>query len=98
MILVQKPYMERRTLATFLKQWPGDKTEVFVTSPRISFEAYPTKEIPVERVIGIMVGDLYRIKDYPAKGFQVPQEIPAEVMTAAEELVRRGYTGHMPEK
>ncbi len=24
-ILVQKPYMERRTLATFEKQWPGKK-------------------------------------------------------------------------
>ncbi len=97
MILVQKPYMERRTLATFLKQWPGKKTEVTVTSPTVSFEAYPTGEIPVERVIEIMVGDLYRIKDYPAKGFQVPQEIPPEVMAAAEELVRRGYTGHIPE-
>jgi uncharacterized SAM-binding protein YcdF (DUF218 family) len=96
MILVQKPYMERRTLATFLKQWPGEKTEVFVTSPRIPFESYPTKEIPVEQVIGIMVGDLYRIKEYPAKGFQVPQEIPPPVMAAAEELVRRGYTRHMP--
>jgi uncharacterized SAM-binding protein YcdF (DUF218 family) len=96
MILVQKPYMERRTLATFLKQWPGEKTEVFVTSPRIPFEDYPTEEIPVEQVIAIMVGDLYRIKEYPAKGFQVPQEIPQEVMAAAEALVRRGYTGHMP--
>jgi len=96
MILVQKPYMERRTLATFLKQWPGKNTEVTVTSPVIPFETYPTEEIPVERVIEIMVGDLYRIKEYPAKGFQVPQEIPPEVMAAAEELVRRGYTGHLP--
>jgi len=97
MILVQKPYMERRTWATFMRQWPGEEVEVRVTSPQIPFEEYPTPEIPMEQVIHIMVGDLYRIRDYPAKGFQVPQEIPPVVMAAAEELVRRGYTGHLPQ-
>ncbi len=96
MILVQKPYMERRTWATFMKQWPGEAVEIAVTSPQIPFEKYANEEIPVEQVISIMVGDLYRIRDYPARGFQIPQEIPPEVMAAAEELVRRGYTGHLP--
>ena len=40
-ILVQKPYMERRTYATFMKQWPG--MECLVTSPPISFEDYPNE-------------------------------------------------------
>ena len=31
LILVQKPYMERRTYATFIKQWPGDKANFSVT-------------------------------------------------------------------
>src|SRR5687768_13648457 len=31
-ILVQKPYMERRTYATFQKRWPGKK--IMVTSPQ----------------------------------------------------------------
>ncbi len=97
LILVQKPYMERRTRATFLQQWPGAAVEITVTSPQIPFEDYPNDEIPMAQVIDIMVGDLYRIRDYPARGFQVPEEIPPEVMAAAEELVRRGYTGHMPE-
>ena len=42
-ILVQKPFMERRTLATFLKQWPEiDKTfdRIAVTSPQIYFMDY----------------------------------------------------------
>src|SRR5215467_7635009 len=76
-IVVQKPYMERRSYATFKQHWP-DKNLV-VTSPQISFEDYPTEEIPLERVINIMVGDLQRIKFYPAKGFQVYQEIPDDV-------------------
>ena len=68
-IVVQKPYMERRSYATFKKHWPDKK--LIVTSPQISFEDYPTEEIPLERVINIMVGDLQRIKYYPEKGFQI---------------------------
>ena len=37
-ILVQKPYMERRTFATFSKVWPGKS--VRVTSPQLSMEDY----------------------------------------------------------
>ena len=92
-ILVQKPYMERRTLATFQKQWPGKK--MLVTSPQISFEDYPTKEISMERVINIMVGDLQRIRYYPEKGFQIYQEIPDAVWNAFEELVEAGYDKHL---
>lgn len=89
-IVVQKPYMERRSLATFEKAWPGKN--FVVTSPQIAFEAYPTSDISVEQVINIMVGDLQRIKLYPAKGFQTYQEIPADVWQAYEELVAMGFT------
>ena len=37
-ILVQKPYMEKRTYATFVKQWPEQNVKISVTSPQISFE------------------------------------------------------------
>jgi len=92
-IVVQKPYMERRSYATFKRYWPGKK--LIVTSPQISFEAYPTKEIPVEKVINIMVGDLQRIKLYPQKGYQVFQEIPADVWQAYEQLIASGFDGHL---
>ena len=88
-ILVQKPYMERRTFATFAKNWPGK--HFVVTSPQLSFEEYPTNDIPLENVIQIMVGDLQRIKLYPEKGFQVYQEIPADVWQAYERLVALGF-------
>ena len=92
-IVVQKPYMERRSYATFKKHWP-DK-QVVVTSPLISFEDYPNEEIPLERVINIMVGDLERIKFYPAKGFQIHQDIPDKVWQALERLVEKGYNQHL---
>jgi uncharacterized SAM-binding protein YcdF (DUF218 family) len=92
-IVVQKPYMERRSYATFKKHWPDKK--LMVTSPQISFETYPTAEIPLERVIHIMVGDLQRIKYYPEKGFQIYQEIPGEIWNAYERLIALGFDKHL---
>lgn len=92
-IVVQKPYMERRSFATFKKHWPDKK--LIVTSPQISFEDYPTDEIPPELVINIMAGDLQRIKVYAEKGFQIYQEIPSEVWHAYEQLVKSGYDEHL---
>jgi uncharacterized SAM-binding protein YcdF (DUF218 family) len=92
-ILVQKPYMERRSFATFRKMWP--EKEVLVTSPQVSFDeyvgGYTNEMLSKDDVISIMVGDLQRIKLYPEKGFQIPQEVPHEVWSAYEELVKAGY-------
>jgi len=92
-IVVQKPYMERRSFATFKKHWPDKK--LMVTSPQISFDDYPNEEIPLDRVISIMAGDLQRIKEYPARGFQVYQQIPADVWDAYEQLVAAGFDKHL---
>jgi uncharacterized SAM-binding protein YcdF (DUF218 family) len=92
-IVVQKPYMERRSYATFKKHWPDKK--LLVTSPQISFEDYPIAETPLEKVISIMVGDLQRIKIYPSKGFQIPQHIPDDVWEAYEQLVALGFNRHL---
>ncbi|KAK3390070.1 DUF218 domain-containing protein [Podospora didyma] len=95
-VLVQKPYMERRTYATFVKQWPDENTKFCVTSPELAWSEYPDADSPRDLVINIMVGDLVRIRDYPARGFQIAQEIPAEVWAAAERLMAAGYTAHLP--
>lgn len=96
-ILVQKPYMERRAFATVLKLWP--EKEWIVTSPQVSFGEYvahyTNQALSVTDVVGIMVGDLQRIKIYPARGYQIAQEIPDEVWTAFEELVRAGYDKYL---
>jgi uncharacterized SAM-binding protein YcdF (DUF218 family) len=96
-ILVQKPYMERRTYATFKKVWPGKP--ILVTSPRMSLEQYLARytdeSLSADDAIGIMVGDLQRIREYPARGFQIPQQIPDEVWEAYLELVRAGYDKYL---
>jgi uncharacterized SAM-binding protein YcdF (DUF218 family) len=92
-ILVQKPYMERRAWATFKRRW--SEPELQVTSPPIPYDEYPTPQIPRDLVIDILVGDVQRMRVYAERGFQVPQPIPDEVWTAWKELVARGYTGHL---
>jgi len=92
-IVIQKPYMLRRTYATFRKQWPGQ--DFVITSPQIGYEKYSNETISKDLLINIMVGDTQRIKVYPEKGFQIPQEIPEEVWLAFEELVGRGFTKHL---
>jgi len=92
-ILVQKPYMERRAYATFKKLWA--EKDIIITSPQISFENYSNEQLSDDLIINIMVGDLQRIKLYPEKGFQIPQEIPPDVWEAYEKLVAAGYTKHL---
>ncbi|KLU85087.1 hypothetical protein MAPG_04119 [Magnaporthiopsis poae ATCC 64411] len=106
-VLVQKPYMERRTYATFCKQWlptasasesneQQQQPEFTVTSPQMSFGEYPDADNPRDLVINIMVGDLVRIRTYPALGFQIPQDIPADVWEAGQRLIAAGFDGHLP--
>ena len=92
-IVVQKPYMERRAWATFKRRWP--EPDLQVTSPPIPYDEYPTPEIPKDLVINIMVGDVQRMRVYADRGFQVPQPMPDPVWSAWRELVARGYTSHL---
>ena len=96
-IVVQKPYMERRSYATFRKVWP--EKDVLVTSPKVSLDEYLGKysneALSTDDVISIMVGDLQRIKLYPAKGFQIHQDIPDDVWQAYDELVEMGYDSRL---
>jgi len=96
-LVVQKPYMERRSYATFRKVWP--EKELLVTSPQVSMDdylnGYSHDTLSADDVISIMVGDLQRIRVYPAKGFQIHQDIPDDVWDAYEELVKAGYDRHL---
>ncbi|EHS7464809.1 YdcF family protein [Vibrio cholerae] len=86
-LLVQKPYMERRAYATFMQQWPESVESVQVTSPAGSFFDYLTSELTSDFVLNAMLGDFERIRDYPALGFQITQPIPEPVMQAYQALL-----------
>jgi len=96
-IVVQKPYMERRSFATFRKLWPEKR--LVVTSPRVTLDEYldrySNEALSTADVVSIMVGDLHRVKLYGENGFQIPQEIPADVWEAFEALVAAGYDSRL---
>lgn len=93
LILVHKPYMERRTYATFKQQWPDPNCDVVVTSPEVPFDEYcaPNQELRIHNLVGAM----QRLLEYPKLGFQIEQAVPDNVREAYEELVGLGYNDRL---
>lgn len=87
-IVVTKPYTLRRALATFENFWPGKK--LILSAIDVTFDDY-YKSLG-DPFVNTLVADTQRILVYPEKGFQIPQEMPDEVLQAYEELIKRGYT------
>ena len=87
LIIVQKPFMERRTYATFKHRWPGPEIKLHSSSSTL-LEYPKISNISLEEVIGIMLGDLQRIKLYapPYGHFQIAQDIPDDVWNAYKHL------------
>lgn len=92
-IVVQKPYMERRTIAALEVQWP--EVRFRASSPALGFEEYCAGALTPELVTSAMAGDFQRILDYPALGFASVQETPQEVMDAFRVLVEGGFTAQL---
>ncbi|WP_067486334.1 YdcF family protein [Actinomadura hibisca] len=93
LILISKPYMERRTFATARKLWP--EAEVICTSEPLSLTDYLTSIGDEKLVIDMLVGDLQRVIEYPALGFAVVQDVPEDVEAAYHRLVAAGFTGRL---
>ncbi|GAA5118726.1 YdcF family protein [Pseudonocardia adelaidensis] len=88
-LLISKPYAERRSHATATRLWP--EVEVLCSSTPLDYGPY-VRSIGDERlVIGMMVGELQRIIEYPARGFTLPQDVPAEVAAAGDRLRSAGF-------
>lgn len=92
-IFVTKPQTQRRCQATVSKQWPGVKA--MITAPLIQYRDQPTRDHDKRALICEMVGDLERLKTYPAHGFQSEVEIPESVLRAFRFLKSAGYKDHL---
>jgi uncharacterized SAM-binding protein YcdF (DUF218 family) len=88
-----KPFMQRRTMATFAVRWP--EVPASISSWRSTFDDYCTPELPPEKITNIMMGDLQRIWIYARKGWSAPQILPVEVREAYEGLRAMGFTKHL---
>ncbi|GAA1103114.1 YdcF family protein [Nocardiopsis metallicus] len=94
-MLVCKPYMERRAHATARVLWP--EADTVCASARIGFDDYLVTVGDDRLVMDTMVGDLQRVMEYPARGFAAPQEVPDHVREAYTLLVAAGFDGHLIE-
>jgi len=90
LLVLQKPYMERRTLAAITQYWPEMKATI--SSPPIPFESYPFPGFSIEDLVHVIVGDFQRVDVYAARGWQTPQPIPVNVWNAYHALVEAGFT------
>lgn len=93
-LIITKPYMERRALATFEMQWPEKSVRMQAGSVGGLINDYCNETQNFEMVVNIMVGDLQRIMEYPKRGLLTTQQIPADVVDAYRLLVAAGYTEH----
>ncbi len=90
LLLATKPFMQRRVWATMAVEWPG--VPATVASQRMTMDEYFTEDLPPEKVIPIMLGDLQRVWIYGQRGWQAAQVVPPEVMEAYRELKALGFT------
>lgn len=89
-ILIHKPYMSLRFLATAQAQWPNPQPRFYTTCQTISFEEY-CKVNDLHDTAWKMLGDLKRMDSYAASGFQTLQDIPQSARDASDKIVKNGF-------
>ncbi|MEU5087521.1 YdcF family protein [Streptomyces sp. NPDC021356] len=92
-LLVSKPYMERRSFATARELWPD--VEFLCASERLELDDYLKSIGDDQLVLDMLVGDLQRVIEYPKLGFAVEQQVPKDVHAAYETLIRDGFTSRL---
>ncbi|MGV9752674.1 YdcF family protein [Nocardia farcinica] len=92
-MLISRPYQQRRSYAICRKRWP--EVEVLCSSLPLPLDDYIRSIGDVDRVINMLVGDTQRIWVYPEKGWAIEQEIPDNVRQAYKRLVEAGYTSRL---
>jgi uncharacterized SAM-binding protein YcdF (DUF218 family) len=89
-ILVHKPYMARRFLATAEAQWPAPQPEFIIRHQTMSLTEYTLKHNYGD-VLRKTLGDFSRMAKYAKKGYQAHHDIPAEVQEAYQIMLDRNH-------
>ncbi|KPI00258.1 protein of unknown function DUF218 [Actinobacteria bacterium OV450] len=92
-LLVSKPYEERRAYATARKLWPA--VEFVSASTPMTLQAYADFIGDARLVLDMLVGALQRLLIYPAQGFMVSLSVPDAVTAAYERLCAQGFTSRL---
>jgi uncharacterized SAM-binding protein YcdF (DUF218 family) len=89
-ILITRPYQQRRAYATAAHHWPG--IEILTSAQPLALDDYVTAIGDPDRVVHMLVGDTQRTWVYADQGHAIPQQVPAHVRDAYDRLVAAGYT------
>lgn len=92
-LLVSRPYQQRRAYTTAKKLWPD--IEVICASRPLPLNDYIASIGDTTRVIHMLVGDTQRVIEYPKRGYAIPQHVPPEVEAAFHRLVAAGFTSRL---
>ncbi|MEU3417849.1 YdcF family protein [Streptomyces murinus] len=92
-LLISKPYEERRAYATARKLWPA--VEIISASSPMTLEQYVDSIGDARLVIDMLVGALQRLLIYPTQGFMISQSVPDDVLRAYNRLCREGFTSRL---
>lgn len=92
-IFVTKPNSILRVALTVPVQWP--EVTAWVDSPPFTFPEEVSNIIGVFGVIHEMVGDVDRVLQYPARGFQRPHAVPETILESWKALIVEGFSRHL---
>lgn len=92
-LLVSKPYEERRAYATARKLWP--EVEWVSASTSMTLTAYADSIGDARLVLDMLAGAQQRLMIYPQQGFMIEQRIPDDVAAAYERLRDAGFTSRL---
>lgn len=92
-LLISKPYEERRAYATARKLWP--EVEIVSASTPMTLAAYVDSIQDARLVIDMLVGALQRLLIYPGQGFMISLPVPDDVREAYDRLCHEGFTSRL---
>ncbi|MET7786729.1 YdcF family protein [Streptomyces sp900116325] len=92
-LLVSKPYEERRAYATARRLWP--EVEIVSASAPMTLSEYADSIGDPGLVLDMLVGAQQRLLIYPEQGFMIRQEVPDSVAAAYEHLCSEGFTSRL---
>jgi uncharacterized SAM-binding protein YcdF (DUF218 family) len=92
-LLVSKPYEERRAYATARKLWP--EVEWVSASTPMTLADYVDSIGDARLVIDMLAGAQQRLMIYPQQGFMIEQRVPEDVAAAYERLRDAGFTSRL---
>jgi uncharacterized SAM-binding protein YcdF (DUF218 family) len=92
-LLISRPYQQRRSYATCRKLWP--EVDVICGSRPLPLDDYLASIGDTDFVIDMLVGDTQRVIEYPKLGYAIEQDVPGHVYAAFQRLVNAGHTSRL---